>query len=559
MIGKPITRAIADFFASSPTPGRMTPQTVPMQIAMATMGNAYPQNGTTGVQNGLPLMWGLMDRLSMPGQREQALAFFDTLSREMSEINVALNAYATMSTTGDVDGRGIGTFKVRPMDTGSDTPQKLKDLLEQLNDRVISQHAFGIGRGMAKYGSFPPALRFDNKGIADIEYIPPGTMRRKIVAAENKKTMISDPARYWQQVRDENTLIDDIPVWKAPHFGIFNDPVSSQHTRLYGSSMLESCGRHAYLMGMLVDSMAVARMARAPMRYEFRVPCGDIAGDTDKIVARLRAFRTEFKRERIRLPDGTTNSIEKPYLPDDDFFTPDLGNSQGGVHTLVGDTNLGNIEDVRFMYSMFLGAIGVPPEYLGQERSQGGRSVLSQIDIQFARSSRALQLYLAGGFVTMGHIHMLANGFDPVQYPIECAPPNIGSRDDLVRAQVSKVHSEVLKNLVESGLDVKVNPRWVLQTFLGLDQELYYINDKDLSALFAGSIKADKTSAATEEALRKIVTTNDPALEKLRDIGRRIVMVSIPDSAHYRTNQPPARALLACKAAIEQHVRRVAA
>lgn len=495
-----------------------------------------------------------------PDDRKKEMEYYDYLEREIPDVRKALDAYATMAVTGDLAGGGKQTYTVRLVNDESLYPEELKARLRDV-ERLIQAHAYPTVRTMAKYGSYMPELitgfRNDKRmGVIGINPIPPGTIFRKFGPGGQV-----DPSKYWMQVvrgkvqgptanptqtDPQNPAASNPAVeqWRLPHFAIWTNVVSATETLIYGTSLLQPVGAIALKLHAVVDSAVVARLSRAAMRYIWMVDVSDISNDHGAIRRRLKTWQDSLTRATNLLDNSQRDGVQKAPVPDGDFFVPSGEKLKYDLKTLDGDSNLSRVGDIDMLTKFYFGALGVPPEYLGHERSQGGRSNLSQIDINFARSSRHIQMFAAAGFEHIVYVDMILGGWDPRQYPIEVAPPPIGARDDLLQAQIRQFQSVVLMNLRTAGMQLELAPRWVMETFLNMHDDFDGLDGAVLDKLFAAppapAAPSDTPPAKVKEELDRIrdkmLAENGDIIDVMRESVRLLMGRGNP--ALYRANHP---------------------
>ena len=434
-----------------------------------------------------------------PTDRVREMRYYDYLETEISDCRRALDAFATMAVTGNLAGGGDGTYHIQMVGDEEDYPDPLRKRLEWL-ETMISVHAYYVTRTMCKYGSFMPEIQIGRKpdgrlGVCGLRPIPPGTIFRNV---GNDGAV--DPARYWvqmiegvvqgpgsaQQDRDSSGLYrSGIPQWRLPHFSLWSNVVTATETMLYGTSLLQPFGAIGLKVQATLDAAVVARLSRAAMRYIWHVDVTDIKDDQAAIQRRVKSWQTMVQRSEDLLNGATnTDSYQRTPVPDSDIFVPSAKSLSYDVGTLDGDSNLSRVGDIDLLVRFYFGALGLPPEYVGHERSQGGRSNLSQIDINFARMVRHIQMFGGSGWEHIIWVDMMLAGYDPREFPVRVVPPPIGARDDLLQAQIRVLQTQVIANLATAGLDITVKPRWVLETFLNMDEELNDLSPDEISALF---------------------------------------------------------------------------
>lgn len=454
--------------------------------SIAPSGN--PRVGSAGgeiVNNGYG-----MRLYRAPENRVRELKFYDYLETEIADVRKALDAFATMAVTGSLAGGNTNTFTIR-MNQDVDFPAPLLARLARI-EKVMQRHSFQTTRMMVKYGSYIPCLSFrrDDKGtryVNGLKPIPPGTMFRNLDAKGE-----SDPQAYWTQRLDGTSpnagaggASKTYPIWLLPHFAMWSSVVNAMETLIYGTSILQPFGAIGLKTHAVVDALVVARLSRAAMRYKYKIDVSDILKDPKAIQLRVNQYKMLMGREESLLSGATTSdTFQRARVPDNDFFMPAGRDLSYDVDTIEGDLNLSRVTDVELLFRIYFGALGVPPEYLGHERSQGGRSNLSQVDINFARSSRHVQMFSAAAWEHVVMVDMILGGWDPRDYPIECVPPRIGARDDLLQSQIRALQAAVISALKAAGMDLSVAPQWVLTTFMHLDEELKSLDPAQIDRLF---------------------------------------------------------------------------
>lgn len=432
----------------------------------------------------------------VPPERLREMEYYDYLEQEIPDVGKALDAYATMAVTGNLAGGGRAAFTIRALGDETTYPDELRDRLRRM-ETMLQNLAYTTIRTMVKYGSYMPEIVPDKledgaMGVRYIKPIPPGTIFRYI---DNGRL---NPKRYWIQIIDgkptngqsptqpaQNAKGDPIPQWMLPHFAVWTNVVDATHTLLYGTSLLRPFGAVGLKLHGTLDSMVLARLTRAAMRYIWKIDVSDIKEDQNSIRRRMSAWKNMLSRSQTLINSSSqADSYKRPPTPDQDFFVPAADGLSWDLNKIDGDTNLARVNDVDMLVRFYFGALGVPPEYLGHERSQGGRSVLSQIDIHFARTVRHIQMFGAAGFEHIVWVDMLLGGWDPREYPVQVVPPPIGARDDLLHAQIRALQASVIAQLQTAGMRLDLDPKWVLRTFLNMDEELEELDDDVVDALF---------------------------------------------------------------------------
>lgn len=472
----------------------------------------------------------------VPGTRVREMEYYDWLEKEIADVRKALDAMTTMAVTGNLAGGGKATYTIRLVNNEDQYPPELINRFRVM-EQLIRRNAYSTTRTMIKYGSYMPEIeigtREDGKlGVVKLRPIPPGTIFRNI---NNKGE--SNPDKYWVQiikdrpnqqanVQQDGAYVSGIPQWRLPHFAVWSNIVNATETIIYGTSILQPFGAIGLKVHACLDAVVVARLSRAAMRYKWMIDVSDIKTNQTAIAGRMRTWKRMLSRA-TNLLNGATNvdSYENTAVPDADFFVPAADGLKWDLGTIDGDTNLARVGDIEFLVRFYFGALGVPPEYLGHERSQGGRSNLSQIDINFARTVRHIQMFGSSGWEHIVMVDMLLGGYDPRKYPIEVEPPPIGARDELLQAQIMQLQSVVLMNLRAAGFKLESVPRWVMEVFLGLDDELRDLSEDEITALIGPVETAAATASPSDKTkVREALSrANGDALDMMRQNIRMLL------------------------------------
>lgn len=486
--------------------------------------------------------WKFVQGCHAPSRRIEEMKWYDYLSDQIADVNKALSAYADIATTGSIiGGKQDTSFQIL---FENEWPEELQERLIR-TQKMMQGISKRCVRMMCKYGSYAPAiqLRRNHRGemYVDLMDVPPATMFRNFDSNGE-----IDYSRYWVQVingrvHGSNEMFNGrsntgLPQWRVPHFALWSDPVRAEHTVLYGTSILRPFGGIGLKMEAAIDALVVARLSRAAMRYKWSIDVSDVENDQAAIKARVRGYQQMLSRQQALFNEGeNSNSYHRPEVPDADIFVPAGKDLHYDVDTISGDANLPRVQDLEFLAKFYFGALGLPPEYLGHERSQGGRSTLMQIDVHFARTARDVQLSACAAFEHIAMVDMILGGFDPRDFPIRCVPPAIGARDELLQAQVRTLQATLIKTLVDAGMNVAENPKWVLETFMLMDDELVGMTEEDLKKLFSGTPKVEgggddpANPSQAREFLQKTSADLWAQLRQCHDLLAINSVVSAPD------------------------------
>jgi hypothetical protein len=93
---------------------------------------------------------------------------------------------------------------------------------------------------------------------------------------------------------------------------------------------------------------------------------------------------------------------------------------------------------VKYFLSKLFAALTIPKAYLGYDEGMAGR-VITQLDIQFARSVRRIQWFLSQGIRHIMDVQLMLAGIDPRNVEYDIIFPLVGAEDELQRWQIQQL------------------------------------------------------------------------------------------------------------------------
>ena len=217
------------------------------------------------------------------------------------------------------------------------------------------------------------------------------------------------------------------------------------------------------------DSMILARLSRAWMRYAFNIDTSGLS--PEESWEYVQKYMEQVKRKEVVDRDtGRVNVYDSPPLPDEDIGIPVReGGSKQGVQVLTGDTNIGNIKDVEYFQSKFFMVTSVPKAYAGLEEGVRSKATLGQIDVQFARQVRRRQKGLIPGLRKFYETAFYLAGIDPFSFKWDIVFPEMNTTDELMAWEMFKLKAEVAKTLM---VDIgALNNQWLFIEVLGFNEK----------------------------------------------------------------------------------------
>lgn len=196
-----------------------------------------------------------------------------------------------------------------------------------------------------------------------------------------------------------------------------SDPAETYRlTTKYGVSVLEPVRRIYKQLSMIDQSLVIARLSRAMLKYLYKVQVG--AGNTVKHGVQLAQEMKHLINSETGMQLG--KSFEQQYSPlngSEDIFLPVFGD-QGdvSVETLGGDVDIHGIVDVERLTNKLFAGLNIPPAYLGFSDSLPGslgQSMLVRMDIRYARMVKRIQRAFISAVTRLAQIHLAYKGIDP--------------------------------------------------------------------------------------------------------------------------------------------------
>jgi len=315
--------------------------------------------------------------------------------------------------------------------------------LDAIATRLKLKHmATPLAREIVKYGgSFLEIVCAPSGEVTRIKPMYPHTMQRN----EDNFGQLEDVA-FTQHDPRTWAPIAKFAAWQIVHFRY-------QRTfhRMYGTSVLQPVRRVYKQLQLMEDGMVIGRLYRSHVRFAVYVPVeGMSKDDAEEYIEKLRK---KFKRkERYNPTTGRIEAFPTPMGASDDFWIGVRKDVQGKVDVLQGQGNLANIGDVEWFQNKLFAAIKVPKALLGfsDRGSQGGlagTSMLTEQDVNFARTLRRLQQVLVEGIKLVLRVAALLEGLVVSDEDFDIEFPPISTVDELRNWQIEQVKATVIQLL----------------------------------------------------------------------------------------------------------------
>jgi hypothetical protein len=230
----------------------------------------------------------------------------------------------------------------------------------------------------------------------------------------------------------------------------------------------------------------------------------DPAGAQDHLGKVKRALR---KRRTISLMDNKQDLSFNPLSIEEDIFVATNKESKADVKVLQGDLTVGNLADLEYIQQKIFTGVKVPKPYLAHEKDSRAKSVMTEQDIQFARSVRRLQSVIHEGFKQLFDFQLVLKGIDPSAVTYTIGLPVISIIDELRTWQ-----TEQLKMLCAQMMKQAFWPsdEWILREMMG------YAPD-EIALFLKGQVKPDKFNGLYQApkvgAVANNVKSSDEAID----------------------------------------------
>ncbi len=404
-------------------------------------------------------------------RRSAKLRTYDVIDQTRPEAHSALDAWADLGVTGSVgeEGKYAGGFEPEVHKGGEDGRKLLERIAWNVNNNLLPpDRKVQVFRGVAKYGDQFGELGLDHVG-GRLDVVKVAPRHARTMFHHYQKDGSVDPAQAYKQVlpnRREPVAL--FPAWKVVHF--MNQVGWGD---FYGESVFEPCLRSYIQVEAMEAAMITRRLERAALRLKHLVDIGDCTTERE-IDARLKKYGARHKKHLTIDNDGNLRQQRITMPPGEDIYVPRRDkDGVADVSVLEGDGNIERIADFLHFFNKFLAGLGPPKAHLGYE-GDTMRSVITDLHIVFARKVRRMQLKFIHGLNHLYWVSLLLRDVDPRSLRYTIFPPALGTRDELIRAQVQQAHATTVQYLANAFGQTGEMPSigWFLKYVMNLDDEV---------------------------------------------------------------------------------------
>jgi len=410
-----------------------------------------------------------------------------TRDYEMMDINssilsTALNIFADDSVTHNEDG------KILHIASSSD---KIKQVLEELffEKLAVEQHLWHWIRNMCKYGDFFLLLDVvEGEGITSFMPLP-------TVEIEREEAFDGDINSVRFKWNTASSVVFD--SWQIAHFRIVSDDTFLP----YGKSLVEPARRIWKQLNLIEDAMLVYRIQRAPERRIFYIDVGNISAND--VPSFMQKAKDILKRSPLVDSSGNVDLRYNVHSQEEDYFLATRGRDSGTrIETLKGAENLGDIDDVRYVQSNLIAALGIPRAYLTFEEQLQGKTTLSQEDIRFAKTINRIQKFAVSELNKIAMIHLYALGYTDVEdlTDFKLLLTNPSTVNEQMKLELMNTRFATYTTAIQSvGMDRKTAQRKILR-----------LTDDEIKEINLGVYKDTKFNAELQQIAQEVANANMP-------------------------------------------------
>lgn len=416
--------------------------------------------------------------------RQNRYAIFDKMDTDI--IASALDVYANEATQKNQDGTIVAVHSQSKY-----IQDELSDMLANIG--INNHKSWGIIRDMCKYGDRFESIKIDsNKGVVKLSTLEPRSiyriekdgehfgyvqdldaLKKEYAAYMGSNTSMQSPyldlAGILQPYLSRNVFsvadndrenVEAFTKYELMHFKL--RAYSSQDS--YGKSLLESAVDVWKKLDLVLDSIIIYRLNRAPSRLVFYVDVGNNQGaEIENII--MQQINKVNKREFMD-PSGKVNARYNLLDMNANIFIPVGKNAQNSrIEKLAGESSLGDIEDMAYLNNRLFSALKVPKSFLGfGEGDVTGKGMLAQQNVSFGKALQNIQEDFLECVKDLCIIHLAVKGISSERelksFDLVMSRPSYIEE----KARI-ELESELL-NLASNYKGFNVNSKWIAKNIL---------------------------------------------------------------------------------------------
>jgi len=370
-------------------------------------------------------------------------------------ISSALDLFMEEATTIGINGKMLNIYSNK---------DRIKILLEDFFYNIVNVNVnlpFWV-RNTVKYGdNFVLLYGERKKGITHVKQLVNYEIER-FERIQNGKPLVKFK---------ERMTGDEFNVFEIAHFRLLGDDKYLP----YGSSILNKVRRVFRQLVMAEDAMLTYRIIRAGEKKVFKIDVGNI--DEDDIEEYIYKVATTFKKTAQVAPnDGQIDYRFNILGNDEDYFLPVRNaNTQTGIETLPGATNLDQIHDIEYLRDNLFIGLGVPKPFLSFQDAAGAGKNMAQYDIRFSKKINRIQQAMIQELNKMAMVHLYLLGYSGEDLnTFELTLTNPSTQQDLLKSELMRDKAQTYTELTraEGGIAAMSHTTAKRQIFNMSDREI---------------------------------------------------------------------------------------
>lgn len=350
-------------------------------------------------------------------------------------ISSALDLFMEEATTIGTNGKMLNIYSSK---------ERIKSLLEDFFNNTVNVNVnlpFWT-RNTVKYGdNFVMLYGEKGQGITHVKQMVNYEIER-LERVQNGKPFVKFK---------ERMTGDEFNAFEIAHFRLLGDDKFIP----YGSSILNKIRRVFRQLIMAEDAMLTYRIIRAGEKKVFKIDVGNI--DEDDIEEYMYKVATKFKKSsQVNYSDGQIDYRFNIVGNDEDYFLPVRNsNSQTGIDTLAGASNLNDINDIEYLRDNLFIGLGIPKPFLSFQDASGAGKNMAQFDVRFAKKVNRIQQAMIQELNKMAMIHLFLLGYtgeDLSDFTLALTNPS--TQQDLLKSQLAREQAQTYTELTrgENGI-----------------------------------------------------------------------------------------------------------
>jgi hypothetical protein len=310
-----------------------------------------------------------------------------------SEGEGILNIYADEATTEDIEGNIIHV--IHP-------DKRVVELVDEMFERVgIHEKAWEIIWNMCAFGDEFYEVIPNKIGtmILQLMWIPRAHMERieqnailvgfkEVKQKEEDKFYSFNVRRTAYDLKHQEEEL--VYPWRILHFRI-----PSTKYNPYGRSILDNVAQTIDHLNLMIKSMLIARITRAPERRIFNVDVGSLQGE--KAIRYANEAVGYLRKKKIINMFGKSgerpDALKDIFGATEDIILPKRSGADNNSIDTLEQISAINVDDAEFIKDRIFPPVGVPRQYLYDDSFANANTNLSSKSIPFAKKIKRVQRY----------------------------------------------------------------------------------------------------------------------------------------------------------------------